>query len=506
MSLTNSGGADFFSALAAIQRAGKEYQTIEQRLERKLATANLVGRVFFAFLAVSLQLFSGSLIFLGVNAVLLEAVSLGAVFIATVALVMLLIATLGVASVSRYKGSLEKQVEKNQELIKQEIQRVEDLTNEEIERIKEIKLEQKRLERERLEQERLEQERLRQERLREEEARRKEAAERARIDRENKIRDSFLSSPNIKSFAKESITESHLQEKYLNPSLTSEIFSKETSLWFAEAKPEGCLEGEAAVLRRCNRELPFVFLGFLSLQEMEGIKKIYEGELAKGNKNYNAIYANCIKSYPRIVAAEAAYMVWLHEAFNYLRRAGAATFRKSSVYKQSFFSSLCEFLEKAKGGDGRVLCLFEKFSGLVPACMALFQEDSSKGTMFCPREAASWSWDVFSRRVMEYSHYTICYGTSIGNGNDVWDFSSRKTSCSKWKEKFVELKLRNLADTDFITSPKGLWDLKGLSSKDSDLSSKIEEGLRALNECGYLGERSVAELQDLERVILGLKK
>ncbi|WP_213318551.1 hypothetical protein [Chlamydiifrater volucris] len=465
---------EFLSPLSEIEGQLRKVRDTGDYLEKKVEILTKVRNIFLVCVATSLRLVLSCVFFFGINVLILELLLPEAFVIAVAASAFFLVSLLSFSCAAGFRLRFLRRLTDARELELSELKRLETKKWEIAEKTAEEKRQAERV------------------------------AKEAENARRELIRESFLTSPYLKKESKRGITDIVLQERYISPELVSDVIEQSFDICFAQRKLEALHEekGDIAVSGRSKRELSFILLGFLSLEELKEISRIYEEESRKGVKNPSAVYAKCIEKYPQIVAAEAAYFSWLRHSFSYLSKADASIFKKSSVYRTEFFSVIKDFWGQTKACS--TLLLLEKFSGWLPAVLSVFQEDRSKGVSVCPK-GVQWDWDSLCRKASDYFRYTLLHGESFGNANDLLDFTEKGSGSRKFRERRLQLKIR-CSDQDFLSNPKPLWDLRSFCSKKSELSTKIEEGLAFLNDCGYLGEENVADLQDFERTILGLKK
>ncbi|WP_213319082.1 hypothetical protein [Chlamydiifrater volucris] len=294
---------------------------------------------------------------------------------------------------------------------------------------------------------------------------------------------------------------------YQSPLSCIEGASGERISWLSSVQEEflGKNRVDSAIARRCQRELAFILLGFLSWEELEGINNLWEQ--AEDHRFYSEdkLYAECIKRYPNLVAAEGAYFAWIKQAFPYLSRAKSASFWDATRYRVSFFFHLNFFVKNCPEDSRRCFPILQCLSGWGPVCFSNFElGDIRRSNIRKLREKENWSWDFFCRKVSEFCRDAVFHEGGLGNWEcflEYVDYGVESSLSKKKKFSFFYEK----ADQGFFETPIPMWDLFSLCESDPMLVDKIDEGLSALENCGYLGEMSVKDIQDLEMTILGLK-
>ncbi len=292
---------------------------------------------------------------------------------------------------------------------------------------------------------------------------------------------------------------------YLDPLNVARVIAEEQNLWLSLTGTELFYRKDIgkAIRNRCSRELFYVSLGFLSLKELQEIDALYER--CPTDSDYRELYADCIKKYPQLVAAEAAFFMWIKESFPYLALAKDAVFRDADGYRKKFFSYRHAFLNPFfSKKEEKVRHWLEKFTGWGPVCLASIQvryRDQER-LSDCDRRL---NWDSFCRSIPAFYRQAIFREGVSGRWECFLEFMD-KGDQSSWLATQEEALDIPKEETNFFVSPKSLWDMKDLCANDAELAAKIEEGLAALHQAGYLGEWSVEEIQNFERGILGLKE
>ncbi|WP_213357902.1 hypothetical protein [Chlamydiifrater phoenicopteri] len=325
------------------------------------------------------------------------------------------------------------------------------------------------------------------------------------------IVDNFRHASFIKEEFRELALDAPTLSRWLFPATMAKTISTEGVLWPFEAKVEALYEHNvgAGAYCRSQRELFFILLGFFSRNEFESINDIYQGEWRNSEQIdshfYNRVYARCIKVHPKIVAAEAAYFFWIKQSFPYLGKITCSIF-SSSLYQSTFFSCVTDFVKNPLyGGRDRVFYWIEKLSGWIPACLSVLQTDPlTKGILSCP-EKVDWNWEFFCKKVSEFCREAVFYGRAFGDAQSLLDFVENGQHSSKFQEERLSFIYEESAH-DFFELPNSLWDIGKLCESDSELMSKVEEGLDSLYDSGYVGNSPVEEMKEFERMILGVKR
>ncbi|WP_246481890.1 cell envelope integrity protein TolA [Chlamydiifrater volucris] len=330
-----------------------------------------------------------------------------------------------------------------------------------------------------------------------------------------RIEADFLASPHIKESVKKMELDILLKRACLRPSEAAKLISRVYILWPSQPKIESTYRKcpDVGASHRCRRELRFVFSGFFTRKEMLGLGDLLRKELAKGDifdpKFCNSVYAECVKSFPALVAVEAAYFVWLRGAFSYLGRAKEAIFWNKN-YRREFLTELKFFSDKM---DFRILDWFDRFSGLIPACMAVFSPNylshdeknlSSTGVLVCP-STVNWDWNYYCKKVMEYSNQTLFLDREVGQAASLLEYAEHGLYSEIFRKQVITFDYTR-TPVNFFDSPTELWEMGELCDKDPKLSSSIDEGLEKLRHCGYLGDQLIVEVQEFEKIILGMQK
>ncbi|WP_213357916.1 hypothetical protein [Chlamydiifrater phoenicopteri] len=335
------------------------------------------------------------------------------------------------------------------------------------------------------------------------------------LEEKLQIESDFFSSPNIKEAAKKIDWNISLKKACLKPADAAIAISRVHFLWPAQQKVELVYRNcpNAGAYERSRRELGFVFSGFFTRREMRSLRALLHRELANGdllNLDFcNRVYAECIKAFPALVATEAAYFAWLRGAFSYLGRAEHAMFRDAS-YRKKFLLELKRFSEDK---DHKVLEWFDKFAGLIPACIAIFAPNflaleerlfRSAGVLVCPT-IVDWDWNLYCKKVMEYCDQTVFCNREFGQAASLLEYVELGGDSESFKRKDLVFDYTR-SSTNFFYQPRCLWNMAPLCAEDPELALSIDDGLALLTRCGYLGRQSVAEIQKFEKVILGLRE
>ncbi len=292
-----------------------------------------------------------------------------------------------------------------------------------------------------------------------------------------------------------------------NPLSIAKAIARDQKVWLSLVKTESFYirDVSKAVSHRCVREMAYVFLGFLSLSDLQDINAMEGSMMGRGDEEYNKLYAKCIKKYPQLVAAEVAYFMWIKAAYPYLAYASEAVFRDSKKYKREMFIRLHTFLgEFSSKKEEKVRPWLERFVGWGPACLASFQLSYGAEQSLEVYED-KWEWDLFCRKIPEFCRLSMLRKDACGEWTCFIEFM-RKGNQSSWltQEEFA-FEIAKEED-NFFDAARPLWNMQELVDKDAELGAKIEEGLSLLSESGYLGDWSVEEMQDFERTLLGLRK
>ncbi|WP_213357908.1 hypothetical protein [Chlamydiifrater phoenicopteri] len=324
-------------------------------------------------------------------------------------------------------------------------------------------------------------------------------------DREQ-VCDLFDKSLHIKDSVKKSVLAIEERLICLSPELTAQAISKVHHYWPTDGKVEYLYRESAdlGVKQRGERERMIILLGFLTRLELSELCSLLDGEnVSLDPECCRVLYAKFIKMYPQLVAAEVAFFVWLKKAFPYQFQASAACFVSASEYRKSFFENLRAFVRRF--GNKDIHNLFDRFSGLIPACLAVFQTfPHTQGMLVCP-ENEGWDWNFYCEKVCELCRETVFYGKAFGDAEVLRDFVRRGSKSLSFKQAPIQFSYGRW-DRDFFDEPESLWDLGVLCKEDPELALRVEEGLCFLNRCGYLGGYFVEDLKEFERKVLGIKK
>ncbi|WP_213357910.1 hypothetical protein [Chlamydiifrater phoenicopteri] len=496
----------------------REVEVVEEAVREELERASRVKSISCKALVINVLIFSLALALGIVNAMSMSAV-IGMSFLEFVPIISLIILSGSLLLFAATSLFLAKKIEQHFACMEEQViaLKVE---------------EEERLEAERREEEVRKEEERGLEEIRRQEKAREEPTEKEIIRVEKR---SFLEKiPGVGSFVEEWVKESFRscayvkkevreqevgvleQAKYVSPSFAAKEFARVTEFWPQGDKPEiQFKEGDRAAEERSKRELMFILLGFLSFEQLEDINKMYqEGRRGKVGDNVwlNELYAKCIKKYPKLVAAEAAYFAWIKSSFPYLLVSSHAVFHERGNYRAAIFLYLDRFLRNSRGSENKkALSFLEKFAGFVPACFAVFQTAPwTMGLSVCPHDVG-WDWSSYCRNVTEFCKWKVLEKRAFGDGEALRRFieEEREEIVRGGSEIYLNGKdatFGRQVDCDFSEKPRALWDMASLCNKDKELREKIEEGLRALSGCGYLGEESVEEIQAFEKEILGLKE
>ncbi|WP_213357913.1 hypothetical protein [Chlamydiifrater phoenicopteri] len=276
------------------------------------------------------------------------------------------------------------------------------------------------------------------------------------------------------------------------------------------------LEARSTALRsisnielRCGREWICILLGFVSIKELEEIVEIYNQERSlvrvEGSEFCNSLYAKCIKKCPKLITAEAAYFSWIKDAFPYLAKDESAVFRLKSLYRFSLFNKIRVFVDLISENEPEEMPLLEKMSGWQVAGLSKLYLDIRSLSLISKYKNQLSDWDHFCRHISEYCRHTVFRKKAYGSLSGFLNFVQKGMNSDIFKEEEFAF-ATNEEPTSFFDSPRPLWDMGTLYEEDPELRDSIEEGLALLSNYGYLGETSIEELQEFERVILGLKK
>ncbi|WP_213357903.1 hypothetical protein [Chlamydiifrater phoenicopteri] len=323
------------------------------------------------------------------------------------------------------------------------------------------------------------------------------------------INERFQASRHIKKNFKDKIVDVSVQIKCLFPAKTAEAIAKERSQWPHTFKVEYLYRNqpEKGVEVRCRREWQFILLGFFSFEEIQALSSIYQEELKLSGAtgvDLHLLYAKCLKVYPKLIAAEAAYLAWIREAFPYLSNASSSLFQDSDNYRRAFFDSFQQISSlELHGSSRRVLAWLERFTGWIPACLSVFQTNPlSEGMLVCPQNI-EWDWDFYCTKVAAFCRQTVFIKPAFGEASDLLDFVFNGTPEEQlYKQGFY---FDYDEGRDFFYLPVSLWKIGLFCDKDSELRDKVEEGLALLSESGVFGRLSLEDVQAMERKILGLR-
>ncbi|WP_213357918.1 hypothetical protein [Chlamydiifrater phoenicopteri] len=312
-----------------------------------------------------------------------------------------------------------------------------------------------------------------------------------------------------------------------------------------------------AINLRCKREWLFILLGFFTLQELEElaayVKTFSEGllvsrgvsdegtslySLSKGSistpdemsvcEQRATIYAACIKRFPKLVAAEAAFFFWLQQSFAYLFSVEDSLFFRPADYCTAFFDALVPFLDSRSYSEleRHGLDWLGQFQGVLPACLALFaHRDTELSSVEFPYlrstslyeesiESGSeavvdysvmdeWGWVDFCDSTMDYCNATLFQGDHFGTLENLVEYVQKRGGREERDQSKESLDFPR-SPTNFFDNPTPLWEMNTLCNQDAELLLKIDEGLHELYRSGYLGSFSVEEIQAFAKEILGL--
>ncbi|WP_213318569.1 DUF4229 domain-containing protein [Chlamydiifrater volucris] len=258
---------------------------------------------------------------------------------------------------------------------------------------------------------------------------------------------------------------------------------------------------------RSLRDLAYIFLGFFSWEELteflEFVFKRYSQVDDLSIAMYDRLYAECIKRFPKVVAVEAAHFAWLKECYPYLGKAFDAFFiNKEFSYRSEFFSRLHGLFEKEFCMD-RVAKIdtLEKFRGWVPVCLSSLSLGKELNT------SSRWDmdWKTFCRKVSQFCFLSHKYRGAYGQWDKFQQFVEE--GAAKAFSECEEINFEyEIVENNLFEEPEPLWNLGSICEEDRVLVMKIEEGLEALDHCGYLGKESLDKVKAFERQILGIKK
>ncbi|WP_348660516.1 hypothetical protein [Chlamydiifrater volucris] len=293
------------------------------------------------------------------------------------------------------------------------------------------------------------------------------------------------------------------------PLLCMNFLAGDSSHWVTRVQKEASRDCriESIVALRSRRELGFIFLGVFFREELVEIVRFYDS-IKEDGKLEEVLYAECIKLYPKIITAEALYFSWLRNSFPYLGNAQSAIFREAWRYKSSLFLRLSSFVNNWPSGEEKAGFLFEAFTGWIPACLSNFDMAkilSEQVSILGEKKLHEWDWRFFCKKVSEFCRCSIFHENIFGDWLSFMEFSDKGEAAEFFNKKTFSFNYEKTVD-NFFLHPKAIWDMSSLCRKDSELLLKIEEGLSAVGDSyGYFGEQSIKEVQDFERVILGLK-
>ncbi len=263
---------------------------------------------------------------------------------------------------------------------------------------------------------------------------------------------------------------------------------------------------EEAIKTRCSKEFSYILLGFLSIDQLRDIDSKYEkvrGRKAE-KREQQLLYAECIKKYPQLIVAEAAYFMWLRESYPYLGRASESIFRRPSDYISERPRWLQDLLSLFSSNDKEIMLWLQKFSGWGPVCLASFRNTFGDGKLLqACRERLDWG--AFCKQVSEFCRLAIFRKGILGDWKSFMEYISNREK-SNWLTKDTVEFVCSEEDEDFFDSPRSLWDMQELVDQDPELAAKIEEGLSMLSDAGYLGSWSIGRIQSFEKTILGLSQ
>ncbi|WP_213357907.1 hypothetical protein [Chlamydiifrater phoenicopteri] len=333
----------------------------------------------------------------------------------------------------------------------------------------------------------------------------------SRMEREAGTKDSFVC-PYIKKQVWEALSPEE-RNVIIRPSSVMEEILYIRAYWPSGFKEEHEKSSGVAPSFRCERELLFVLLGFFSVEELLDLRAFCKEFQSKNTSVINEetsskCYAECIKKYPQLVAAEAAYLSWLKESYSYLGDVKSSIFRSSSWYRSAFInrlifgSSIFEGMEKIR----KVATVLAKLSGWGPACLASLKiEKEALDTLkaFLEKNKESDNWEFFQSKVSEFNAHAVFHKNALGDLGCFAEFVEKGKQSSCFQGEATEFTFEK-SDKNFFSSPGGLWEMHAFCEQDAELAAKIEEGLSSLSQAGYVGAQTIEELQNFERIVLGL--
>ncbi|WP_213357911.1 hypothetical protein [Chlamydiifrater phoenicopteri] len=319
-------------------------------------------------------------------------------------------------------------------------------------------------------------------------------------------------------YVKEDILDVYGRLSFQDPAFVAKDIIEATAPEFWEydtgVHPESEYQGANGIYMRCKKEYSFALLGFLTWKEILDLAVLCDREKKEwknqgGNIDrafYNELYIKCIKQYPKLVAAEAAFFAWMQEAFPYLLNARASIFFDVWSYRSALFDRIIFFSGNNQFTISRkTISFLEKLSGFGALSLSnfLFSPDSLNAITACQGER--WGWDLFCKRVTEYCSKTVVYKKVFGNLESFIEFME-KGAASSFLQEQPDPFYYEKAEKNFFVSPNALWEIGSACERDAELRARIEEGLDSLDSCGYLGEHPVEEIKRLERIILGIER
>ncbi|WP_348664251.1 hypothetical protein [Chlamydiifrater volucris] len=303
------------------------------------------------------------------------------------------------------------------------------------------------------------------------------------------------------------------REESKNPWLVLKCLASKKCYWPSSVHVESnCLDADFAVVQRCKRDWMFVLLGFLSWNEIADMALFCKTETDKERKETgqvslsfeNSLYARCIKRCPNVVAAEAAFFAWMKNSFSYTAKAYSSIFRNLCGYRSSILVRLETFVKSCPDNAlEKVIPILERFSGWGPVCLSNFVLDFKTLDSLPDDIVENIDWPTFCKKASDFCNKTVFLENSFGNLTRFKSFV-QEDSLGLFSVNKIPFVYKESA-YDFFCSPMPLWDMKSLCNEDKELLNKIEEGLTALSNCGYLGEQSLEDIQNFERLVLGLQ-
>ncbi|WP_213318575.1 hypothetical protein [Chlamydiifrater volucris] len=243
---------------------------------------------------------------------------------------------------------------------------------------------------------------------------------------------------------------------------------------------------------RFSTELVGVLFGVFSREEISRLQK-FASETGTNvvDDESSQLYAEMIMHSPKIVAAEAIFLNWLKRIYPYLVLSS-----NFNDYRRAFLFVFFKFKYTPLGGAWKSL---ERFSGIIPSCLAIFRKDGELRYYSSDCPLGDMTWADFCQQVMKYSEKACSYRGFMGNWRGFQDFMEKGDRIFP-EDDFCHL-LYEENERNFIESPYALWDMKNLYAKNPTLRRKVEEGLEVLKEIECLGG-DIQELIRLEHTVL----